>query len=115
MKNLEYYMNLPYRFIITPDKQEGGYVLSYPDLPGCLTCAENIDELIKNGEDAKREWLKVAIEDNVSIIEPINNEKFTGQLRLRMPKSLHKRIATNAKNEGISMNQYIIYLLSKSV
>ena len=38
MKSIVDYMSLPYRLEIVEDKSEGGYVASYPDLPGCLTC-----------------------------------------------------------------------------
>ncbi|MBQ2743396.1 MAG: toxin-antitoxin system HicB family antitoxin, partial [Oscillospiraceae bacterium] len=30
------------------------------------------------------------------------------------PKSLHKSLSENSKREGISMNQYCLYLLSKN-
>ena len=42
MKNINYYMALPYKMEIVEDKDEGGYVVSYPDLPGCITCGETI-------------------------------------------------------------------------
>jgi antitoxin HicB len=37
--------------------EEGGYVIEYPDLPGCLTQVETIDEIIPMAEDAKRCWM----------------------------------------------------------
>ena len=44
MKNAKYYNSLPYKMVITPDSEEGGYVISYPDLPGCITCADTLEE-----------------------------------------------------------------------
>ncbi len=70
MKNTEYYMALPYRMEIIPDIDEGGFVVSYPELPGCITCADTIEKALKNAEDAKREWLAAALEDGVEIAEP---------------------------------------------
>ena len=35
MKTVEEYMKLPYTLELTPDPDEGGFVASYPDLPGC--------------------------------------------------------------------------------
>ncbi|OAA87752.1 type II toxin-antitoxin system HicB family antitoxin [Clostridium coskatii] len=43
MKNIEYYMNLNYKIEIIKD-EEGEYVLRYPELKGCITCADTIDE-----------------------------------------------------------------------
>ncbi len=111
---IEYYLGLPYRMEIIPDTVEGGYTAWYPDLPGCLTCCETIEGIIVNAEEAKRVWLEAALEDGVEIPEPTveDNAEYSGQFKLRMPKSLHRTLATNAKKEGTSMNQYCVYLLS---
>lgn len=112
-KTLEYYMKLPYRMVIIPDDEEGGYTLSFPDLPGCVTCVESLDEAKSMAEDAKIEWLKAAIEDGVDIKEP--QEEYSGQLRLRMPKSLHRKLSHRAAEEGVSLNQFVVYELGKAV
>ena len=70
MRSIEEYMSLPYRMEITMDELEGGYVISYPDLPGCLSSGQSIEETIKNGEDAKRAWFAAAIEQRLEISEP---------------------------------------------
>lgn len=67
------------------------------------------------GEDAKKCWLEAAIEDLDEIPEPRDIDDFSGNYRLRMPKSLHKALAEKAKEEGISLNQYCIYLLGKEL
>ena len=116
-KNVEYYMSLPYRLEIYPDAVEGGFTAAYPDLPGCLTCAETMEDLIKNAIDAKREWITASLEDGDEIAEPesvTDLSDYSGQFKIRMPKTLHRSLVINAKKEGISMNQYCIYLLSKN-
>lgn len=114
MKTLDEYLALPYRMELTPDPDEGGYVVSFPDLPGCLSVGETIDEAVANAEDAKREWLAAAIEDGYPIKEPNDIDNYSGQFKLRLPKSLHKSLSVHAKEEGVSMNQYCMYLLSKN-
>lgn len=47
MKTIEYYMALPYRLEIVPDPDEGGYVARYPDLPGCITVGDSMEEAAK--------------------------------------------------------------------
>ena len=63
MKTLNEYLALPYRMEIVEDREEGGYVVSYPDLPGCLTCGETIESAVENARDAKRVWLEAALDD----------------------------------------------------
>ena len=116
-KDLNYYMSLPYRLEIIPDIEEGGYGARYPELPGCITCSQTIEGAVANAIDAKFAWLTAALEDGIQIAEPyvepdING--FSGQFKLRIPKSLHRSLSQHAKREGVSMNQYCVYLLSKN-
>lgn len=113
MKTLSEYMKMPYRMEIVQDIEEGGFVVSFPDLPGCLTVGDTIEDAITNANDAKRAWLEAAIESGVAIQEPDSLEDYSGQFKLRIPKSLHKSLAEHSKREGISMNQYCVYLLTK--
>lgn len=114
-KDLAYYMNLPYRIEIMKEQEEGGYVLHCPELPGCITCAETVAEGIEMLEDAKKCWFTACLEDGVTIPEPARLEDYSGQFKLRLPKSLHKQLAQRSSEEGVSMNQYCVYLLSKGL
>lgn len=107
-------MKLPYRLEIIPDSDEGGYVVSYPELPGCISQGETIDEALKNAEDAKKEWLLAAVDQGMPIPQPEANKQYSGQFKLRIPKSLHRSLAKHAHQQGVSMNQYILYLLTKN-
>ena len=114
MKTLDEYMRLPHKMEIVPDLDEGGFALSFPDLPGCVTCADTMEEVLRNAVDAKRVWLEAALEEGLQIPEPDELEDYSGQFKLRIPKSLHKQLAERSKAEGISMNQYCLYLLSRN-
>ena len=117
MRTLEYYLSLPYRIEIIPDVEEGGYTARYPDLPGCITCADTLEILMRNAEDAKKNWLEAALEDGVDIAEPsaaTDLSDYSGQFKLRLPRSLHRQLALQSKREGVSMNQYCVFLLSQN-
>ena len=114
MKTLNDYLALSYRMEIIRDSDEGGFVASYPDLPGCITCGETEEEALKNALDAKKAWLEAALEENIEIPEPDSLEAFSGQFKLRLPRSLHRALAEHSQREGISMNQYCVYLLAKN-
>ena len=114
MKTLNEYMKMPYRMEIVEDEEEGGFVVSYPDLPGCITCGETIERAVQNALDAKRTWIEAALEERIEIYEPDSLENYSGQFKLRIPRSLHRSLAEHSQKEGISMNQYCIYLLTKN-
>ena len=112
MKTIDYYMELPYKMEIVPDLDEGGFVASFPDLPGCITMGDTIEEVVQNIVDAKRQWLLAELENGAVIAEPEELKEYSGQFKLRLPKSLHRQLAEHSKIEGVSMNQYCVYLLS---
>jgi antitoxin HicB len=70
MKTLNDYMKLSYRMEIVEDKEEGGFVASYPDLPGCITCGKTAEDAEADLQDAKRVWLEAALADGIEIYEP---------------------------------------------
>ena len=113
MKTLDDYMEKSYRMEIVEDKDEGGFVVSYPDLPGCITCGETVESAVANAVDAKKAWLEAALEEGVEIHEPDSLENYSGQFKLRIPRSLHRSLAEHSQREGISMNQY--FLTSKKI
>lgn len=112
-KTLDYYIGLQYKYSLYPS-EEGGYVIEIPDLPGCLTQGETAEEALSMIEDAKRSWIEVALEDGRQIPEPIS-EDYSGKFNVRVPKSLHKTLSEQAKKENISLNQLILYHLSRSI
>ena len=99
MKTMNDYISMNYRMEIVEDKDEGGFVVSFPELPGCITCGETIE---------------ADLEEGIEIQEPDSLEEYSGQFKLRIPRSLHRSLAEHSKKEGISMNQYCVYLLSKN-
>lgn len=114
MKTIDEYLVLPYKMEIEEDPYEGGYVISFPELPGCMTCVEVWDDALEMAQDAKRAWFTAALEDGYEIPLPKELDDYSGQFKLRIPKSLHRSLAEGAAREGISMNQYCLYLLSRN-
>ncbi len=113
MKTVDEYMAMNYRMEIVEDREEGGFVVSFPDLPGCITCGETIEDAILNARDAKRTWLEAVVEEGILVPEPEELDQYSGQFKLRIPRSLHRSLAEHSRREGISMNQYCVYLLAK--
>lgn len=99
----------PLRLIPDPD---GGYVFEYPDLPGCIGQIESLAELPEHAEEARGLWLEVARERGNEIPLPSRPEEYSGKLVVRMPRSLHRRLAESAAADSVSLNAYIGTLLA---
>ncbi len=115
-KDLEYYTKLPYNIIVEMwDDGKGPYwVARIVELPHCLIHGNTPEEAVAEIEEVKRDWIKSNLERGLKIPEPILH-KPSGQIRLRIPPSLHKLLAYRAVAEGISLNQYMTTALARSV
>lgn len=111
-KPLEYYLSLKYPVLLVPEP-EGGFTALIPDLPGCVSVGETEEEALRNVEEARQLWLETAYEFGDEIPLPSSEREYSGRILLRMPRSLHRRLAEEAEAEGVSLNQYIVSLLSE--
>lgn len=109
---IRYYMGVPYSIRIIPE-EVGGYFAEVEELSGCMTQGDTIEEVMKNIEEAKESWLTVAIEEGIEIPRPREMEEYSGKFLVRMPKSLHRKLANLAEREGVSLNQMVVTLLSE--
>lgn len=82
----------------------GGWLAEIPNLPGCMS---NGEEVVGNLEDAKKSWIETCLELGRPVPEPVTDE-FSGQLRIRISKSLHRILAERDREEKVSLNILII-------
>lgn len=113
-KNLKYGIKIS----LLSEEDGGGYLVEVPDLPGCITDGDTVEEAISKAKEAIETWIETAKKMGKPIPEPssyINENDYSGKLTVRMPKILHKELAEVAEEQGVSLNQLIIYYLSKSI
>jgi len=100
----------PFQVIASRD---GGYVIVYPDLPGCITQADTLDEIPEMADEARRLWIEAEYEDGHEIPPPSYPEEYSGKFVARLPRSLHRQLAEEAERQGVSLNQHVVALLSR--
>ncbi len=111
-KNLEKYLKLRYPMEVV-ECEEGGYFAQYTDLPGCMAQGETAEEAVRELEAAKRPWMEACLESGVEIPPPHEPvPEYSGKFVVRLPKSLHRELATKAEHDGMSLNSYVLHLLS---
>ena len=62
-REITYYMRPWYPVTIIEDTEEGGYTVTLPDCPGCVTCCQNWEDIPATIEDAQKEWLEAVTEN----------------------------------------------------
>ena len=105
-----------YTFDVAPlsDENGGGFLITWPDLPGCMSDGESIEDAINNGRDAFQMWMETYIEQGRELPKP-GSVGSSGKFVQRVPKSLHSRLAAFAKSEGVSMNTLVATMLAESL
>lgn len=104
-----------YSFELRPlsEDEGGGWLIVYPDLPGCMSDGDTPEEALVNGKDALAAWLKAAVEAGREIPKP--GDLPSGKFIARVPRSLHARLSARAKLEGVSMNALVSAFLAESL
>ena len=100
-----------YRFDVIADP-DGGFVIRFPDLPGCMTQVERIEDVGAAAEEIRTLWLETAAEVGQDLPAPTFPEEFSGKFNVRIPRSLHRDLVHLAADEGVSLNQLVVSLLS---
>ncbi len=68
-KSLEEYLALEYSFHVIADPG-GGYVIVFPDLPGCMTQVESLHEVGPMAEEIRTLWIETAYEQGGAMSPP---------------------------------------------
>ena len=111
---MEEQLKYPFEIRYLSEEEGGGYLISFPDLLGCISDGETIEEAIKNGIDAMNSWIETSKEFNDPTPEP-GSSQASGRFVQRIPKSLHARLAARAKQEGVSMNALVTAIIAESL
>ncbi|RZS52360.1 type II toxin-antitoxin system HicB family antitoxin [Sphaerotilus mobilis] len=96
------------------DEDGGGWLVTFPDLPGCMGDGDTPESAIADGYGAAQAWLDVATEHGDPIPAPSTGGE-SGKFVARVPRSLHTRLAARAEQEGVSMNTLVVSMLSEGV
>lgn len=95
-----------------PKDEGGGYLVTFPDLPGCIADGETLDAAIAEARDAFMAWTAAELEDK-GRLQSIKT--YSGHFVQRIPKSLHRRLANRAASEGVSLNQLAAMFLAQGL
>jgi predicted RNase H-like HicB family nuclease len=58
-QSLEYYLNLKYAFFVYPEAT-GLYSIVIPELPGCMSQGQTLEEAVNNLKKARQVWITTA-------------------------------------------------------
>jgi len=85
------------------------------DLPGCSAWGVTEEEAAREAQNAIAAWLEAARAAGrklpaPSVAEPV--DRYSGKFIVRVPRTVHARLARRAKQEGVSLNQLVVSVLA---
>ena len=103
-----------YSFTIRPlsEADGGGFVIEYPDLPGCISDGETPEEALKHGSDAVKAYIANCVKHGDAAPSPT---AASGQWRQRVPRSLHSRLVAKARQDGVSLNTLVTAMIAEGL
>lgn len=111
-------MGHKYSINIIWSEEDECFVATIPEFPNLSAFGETVEEALADANVVIGMALESLVRDNIDPPVPITHhpqqQAFSGQIRLRMPKSLHADLAKVAEEEGVSLNTHLISQLSKA-
>lgn len=116
MERLDTLLARPWSRDLVAD-DDGRFVASVPELEGCFADGETPQEALNALDEVLRHWLEIALEERTKLPEPrrIDEDSPSGRFSVRVPRSLHRRLADNAEREGSSLNQLVNVILARGL
>ncbi len=106
-----------YPFEIRPlaPEEGGGYLITFPDFADCVSDGETVEEAIANGRQALKETISALRLAGHAI--PVASAAITasGKFVARVPKTVHAKLSSRARAEGVSLNTLVVSLLSEGL
>ena len=108
------YLKLPYHIVIQPITDESGsyYYATVMEFDGCMSHGDTYAEAFENIHKAMEGWIETKMKNGFEVPLPVDENQYNGKFVIRIPRTLHARLAMKAEQEGVSLNQYALYRLS---
>ncbi len=102
-----------------PKDEGGGFLITFPDLPGCMSDGDTEAEAVANGRDAFKGWVSARKDAGKEIPQPFYRPdtvpEVSGKFVTRLPKSVHAKLAERAKAEGVSLNTLVLAFVAEGL
>lgn len=88
------------------------WVAIAPEIQGCSALGDTDNEALRELDNAIKLHLRIRAENKLPIPQTLAGQKLGGRFLLRIPKALQYNLKEEAMEEGVSVNQYALFLIS---
>lgn len=104
-----------YSFRVIWSEEDQSFVATCPEFEGVSAFGDTAEDALREAQVALRLTIETYVQSRWDIPAPASLQSYSGQFRLRVPRSLHARLAEAAADDGVSLNTYAVNLLALGV
>ncbi|MEB4211432.1 type II toxin-antitoxin system HicB family antitoxin [Mycobacterium sp. 94-17] len=101
-----------YTYRVAWSPYHGQYVGTCLELPFMRREAATSQEAVEAVETAVDRHIQILLNDGETPPTPMADRRYSGTIVIRTSPELHSRLAIEAAEQGVSMNQWVVYKLS---
>jgi len=105
----------PYPMRVFWDEADESWVAEVLDLPGCVGVGDTAQEALETAQGFIKAWIEDALDGGETVPTPSVRPQASGRFLARIPRSIHGRLQQMAEEEGVSLNQLVVAILSEGV
>lgn len=123
-----------YPIVIEPGSETTAYGVVFPDLPGCFSAGDTLDEAVKNASEAAALWIEDALDNSEKVpapsplekvrdnpewknwivgfadVDPMLFDTTAERVNITLPRRVLVRLDRRAKEEGETRSGFIARL-----
>lgn len=93
-------------------REDKCWVAVAPEIPGCSALGKTDTEALRELDAAIKGHLAVRRDAGLNVPKPLAGQTLGGRFLLRLPKALQRSLKEEATEEGVSVNQYALFLIA---
>jgi len=104
-----------YTYSVFWSEEDGEYVGLCREFPSISVFGDTHEQAIQLMKEELSYIVSWMEEEGEQLPKPLKENEYSGRILLRLPKRLHKELAEHARENEVSINQFLVHLISESI
>ncbi|HEU4559274.1 MAG TPA: type II toxin-antitoxin system HicB family antitoxin [Longimicrobium sp.] len=104
-----------YGYSVRWSDEDEAFIALCPEFPGLSAFGESAAEALEQIQVAVELAVETHQAEGWPLPQPQGVSQYSGQFRLRMPRSLHAELSTRADAEGVSLNSLAVAYIARGL
>lgn len=110
-RDISHYLALPYSFEVRINADQSWFAMAR-DFQIIVDAKPTAEAALSDLQDEVKQHIRLSLQNGIPIPAPAVHKGYSGKVGVRIPTTLHRDVAARAKSEGVSLNQFVISVLS---